>query len=392
MVLCGADPDLSADDLGVLLTNIFIAGEIYRGSSYGPRHPLSIPRVSSTLDLVRALGWLDEAHYRDSPMATPAELARFHDPAYIAALAKAERDQRVSPEDKARFNIGCNGNPVFTEMYRRPATAAGGGLLAADLIASGQAKIVQSPAGGTHHGRAGQASGFCFVNDPVLTILRLLDRGVPKVFYLDLDAHHGDGVEIAFTGSRQVFCLSIHEANRWPFTGLAEDTADGAALNLPVPEGFHDAELIHLIDRVVLPVAQNFGAPVMVVQCGADALADDPQSRLRLSNRGLWEAVRRVLPLAPQTILLGGGGYNPWSVARAWAGIWGIANGYQIPDHLPPAAEAVLRGLSWDHRLGREPPDYWFTTLADRPAEPATVRPEIIDLGARAMGLRARSA
>ncbi|MFD2262528.1 acetoin utilization protein AcuC [Lacibacterium aquatile] len=353
---------------------------------------MSIPRVSSTLDLVRALGWLPEEQYRDSPMATPAELARFHDPAYIAALLAAERDQRVSPEDRARFNIGCNGNPIFTEMYRRPVTAAGAGLLAADLVASGQALRVQSPAGGTHHGRAGQANGFCFVNDPVLTILRLLDRGVPKVFYLDLDAHHGDGVELAFAGSERVLCLSIHETNRWPYTGLLEDTAGGSAINLPVPEGFHDAELIYLMDRLVLSIGREFAAPVIVIQCGADALADDPQSRLNLTNRGLWAAVKRALTLAPQAIVLGGGGYNPWSVARAWAGLWGLINNIDESAPISTAAEAVLRGLSWDHRLGRNPPDHWLTTLADPPAEPLPVRQQIMDLAGAAMGLRASAA
>jgi acetoin utilization protein AcuC len=363
---------------------VLIGGEIYRGSSYGSRHPLAIPRVSSTLDLIRALDWVREENYRDSPMATEADLSRFHDPAYIKALIRAEAAQKVPPEERQQFNIGCNGNPVFAEMFRRPATAAGGGLLAADLIAEGRATRVFNPAGGTHHGLKNRASGFCFFNEPVLTILRLLDSGFPRVLYLDLDAHHGDGVQIAFTGDARVLCISVHEAGRWPFSGSAEDDGGGSALNLPVPQGFHDAELGYLVERVIVPAARSFAAPVMFIQAGADALADDPLSKLSLSNRGYWQAVRRALSLSERVIISGGGGYNPWSVARAWAGVWGIINGLPLPDELPPEAQAVLQNLVWDHRLGREPPHHWKTTLCDPPLDPQPVRAEVAALAERA--------
>lgn len=354
---------------------ILIAGEIYRGSSYGRRHPLAIPRVSSTLDLITALGWFDPARYIDSPQATPDQLARFHDPAYIAAVQAAEAAQAAPLEVRERFNIGRAGNPIFPEMYRRPATAAGAGLVAADLIANG-ARCVHSPAGGTHHGRAAQASGFCYFNDPVLTLLRLLDHGFTRLLYLDVDAHHGDGVEIAFTGEPRVLCLSIHEEKRWPFTGALTDRAEGSAFNLPVPEGFNDSELAAVVDTLVLPLGRAFAPQVVVIQAGADALAEDPLSRLTLSNGALWRAVAAGQGLAPQAIILGGGGYNPWSVTRAWAGLWGVLNGRLIPDKLPPAAESLMRELVWDHRLGRSPPEAWFTTLAD-PPRPGPVRPEI---------------
>lgn len=354
---------------------ILIAGEIYRDSSYGRRHPLAIPRVSSTLDLIKALGWFDPARYIDSPLATSEQLARFHDPDYIAAVQAAEVAQTAPVDVRERYNIGRAGNPIFPEMFRRPATAAGAGLVAADLIAKG-ARCVHSPAGGTHHGRAGQASGFCYFNDPVLTLLRLLDHGFTRLLYLDFDAHHGDGVEIAFTGEPRVLCLSIHEEKRWPFTGALTDRAEGAAFNLPVPEGFNDSELAAIVEHLVMLVGQAFAPQVVVIQAGADALAEDPLSRLALSNGALWQAVAAGRGLAPQAIILGGGGYNPWSVTRAWAGLWGALNDYSIPERLPTAAETLLRGLAWDHRLGRNPPEHWFTTLADVP-RPGPVRPEV---------------
>ncbi len=374
----------------------FIGSEIYRRSSYGTGHPLAIPRVSTVIDLCRALDWLPEDQYLDSPRATPAELARFHDRDYVAAVMEAESRQSVSPERQRRYNFGCNGNPVFPEIFRRPATACGGSLLGAALIRDGG--TVYNPAGGTHHGRPGRASGYCYFNDPALAILRLLDGGLARVLYLDVDAHHGDGVQAAFAEDPRVLTVSLHEAGRWPMVrgaaagpGSASDRAGGAARNLPVPPGFHDDEMAFLLDEAIVPLAEAFAPEAVVLQAGADALGDDPQSRLALSNRALWRVVAAVRSLAPRLLVLGGGGYNPWSVARCWTGIWGLLNGRHAPDgppaRLPPHAEAVLRALAWRHRDGRSPPEHWFTTLAD-PPRPGPVRPEVRHVAA--LALRAR--
>ena len=346
---------------------ILIGSEIYRRSSYGPKHPLAIPRVSTTLDLVRALGWLPEDAYLESPRATPEELARFHHPDYIAALMRAEAEQRVSPEDCARFHIGAHGNPVFREVFSRPATGAGGTLLAARLTRNGG--IVHVPGGGTHHGRPDRASGFCYLNDAVLGLLEWLDQGLTRILYLDMDAHHGDGVQDAFHGDPRVFTLSVHEEGRWPFTGALEDRAGGHAANIPVPAGFHDDEMRWMLHQAVLPIARALKPQGVMLQCGADALAEDPLSRLALSNTALWDVVAAVMALGvPRLIVLGGGGYNPWTVARCWAGVWGVLNGHAIPERLPPVAEAVLRRLEWRERAaGRNPPEAWFTTLRDPP-------------------------
>lgn len=344
---------------------LLVGSDIYRVSRYGRRHPLSIARVSPTIDLARAMGWLPDAAYVESPRATVEQLTRFHDPGYVAALIEVERTQHADAELCRRHGIGCAGNPVFPEVFRRPATSVGASLEAARLLAGGG--IVYNPAGGTHHGRRDRASGFCFFNDPVLAILAFQDQGLDRILYVDLDAHHGDGVEDAFADDDRVLTISVHEAGRWPGTGRLADRAGGMARNLPVPAGFHDDELAAIVDAAILPLGRLFRPQALVVQCGADALEDDPQSRLALGNRALWRAVAAVLPLAPRVLVLGGGGYNPWSVARCWAGVWATLNGHAIPDALPPAAEAVLRGLDWNHSRGRNPPDHWFTTMADPP-------------------------
>jgi len=202
---------------------VYIGSEIYRASTYGPKHPLAIPRVSICTDLVRAMGWLDDAAYLPAPMATETEVTRFHDPDYVAALRRAEAEQAVSDADRERFRIGAEGNPVYREIFRRPMTSAGGVMLAARLtLPSG---VVFCPGGGTHHGRPARASGFCYLNDPVLGILAWLDAGLERVAYVDIDAHHGDGVQDAFHDDGRVLTISVHEAGRWPRTGLAEPPA-----------------------------------------------------------------------------------------------------------------------------------------------------------------------
>lgn len=344
---------------------LLIGSEIYRGSTYGPKHPLAIPRVSTTLDLIRALGWLSPDQYIDSPRATAAQLQRFHAPDYVAALQRAEAEQRVDPADRERFHIGARGNPVYREVFSRPATGAGGTLLAASLTRDGG--VIHVPGGGTHHGQPDRASGFCYLNDAVLGLLAWLDAGLTRVLYVDIDAHHGDGVQDAFAGDHRVLTVSVHEGGRWPFTGAVEDRGGGNARNIPVPAGFNDDEMRWVLHEAILPLARAFAPQAIMLQCGADALEEDPLSRLSLSNNAYWMVVRALRPLAPRLIVLGGGGYNPWSVARCWAGIWATLNDCDLPERLPAAAEAVLRGLVWHRAAGRAPPEHWFTTLADPP-------------------------
>lgn len=353
----------------------FIGSEIYRGSSYGPWHPLRIPRVSTVTDLARALGWLDATRYLPSPRARPAALTHWHTPAYVAALQRAEETGAVDAETRARHGIGTTSNPVFAQMFRRPATSAGGVMLAAELVAGGG--VVHVPGGGTHHAFPDRANGFCYLNDPVLCLLALRRIGLRRLAYVDIDAHHCDGVEPAFAGDPDMRLISVHEENRWPFTGRLEDDAGGSAFNLPVPRGFNDSEMRAVLERLILPRIEAFAPEAIVVQCGADAVEEDPMSRLGLSNNAHRAVVAALMARTPRLIVLGGGGYNPWSVARLWTGVWGLLSGRSLPDRLPPAAEAVLRGLSWSGaRAGRTPPDAWFTTLADPPRE-GPVRDEV---------------
>uniref|UniRef100_UPI001612A99D acetoin utilization protein AcuC n=1 Tax=Muricoccus pecuniae TaxID=693023 RepID=UPI001612A99D len=354
---------------------LLIGSEVYRGSTYGPKHPLAIQRVPATLDLIRALGWLDPHRYLDSPRATPQQLARFHTPDYIAALELAEAEGSVPPEVRERHHLGAHGNPIYREVFRRPATGAGGAILAARLTRRGG--IVHVPGAGTHHAMPDRASGFCYINDPVLGLLEWLDLGLTDILYIDIDAHHGDGVEHAFRDDPRVFTLSVHEAGRWPFTGGLEDRADGHARNIPVPQGFNDTEMDHVLHAAILPILRHLRPQAVMLQCGADMLEEDPLARLSLSNNTHLAVVRAVMAEAPRLIVTGGGGYNPWTVARCWAAVWGALDNRPMPGRLPPAAERVLRGLDWDRAAGRNPPEHWSTTLVDQP-RPGSLREEVV--------------
>ncbi|SLN46662.1 acetoin utilization protein AcuC [Roseisalinus antarcticus] len=365
----------------------FIGSEIYRHSSYGDWHPLRIPRVSTVTDLARALGWLPPARFLQSPRVKPPALWAFHRPDYVAALQEAERRQFVTDAVRATYALGTPSNPVYPEMYRRPATAVGGSILAGELLREGG--VIYNPAGGTHHGMPDRANGFCYLNDPVFAILSLRRNGAGRVAYVDIDAHHADGVEAAFADDPDVCLISTHEEGRWPRTGALTDRGLGQVWNLPVPRGLHDDEMALIREEVILPVVAAFRPDAIVLQCGADAVLEDPQSRLALSNNAHWAVVAGLRGLAPRFVVLGGGGYNPWSVGRLWAGVWGTLLGEELPDRLPPAGEAVLRTLRWQgQRREVFPQDHWVETLRDAPR----TGPLGGDLRARVDGLIRRQA
>ena len=359
----------------------FVGHDIYRDAAYGTFHPLTIPRVESVIDLCRALDWFTPGEYVVSPRASVEELQAFHAPEYVTALRAASASGAVDAHVRERYGIGTMENPLFPGLFERASTAVGGSIRAADLALEG--RVAFNPAGGTHHGRRDRASGFCYFNDPVFAILRLLRSGIESLLYVDLDAHHGDGVQEAFAGDDRVWTLSLHEAGRWPYTGALEDAGGGRSINLPVPKRFNDAELHLLADRVVLPFAEHIGPEAVVVTCGADALAGDPLASMALSNVALWDVVMQLVAVAPRAVVLGGGGYNPWTLARYWTGIWGRLSRRPIPDRLPDEASAVLRKLACDLVDEEDVDPRWITTLADERCE-APVRADVRALCERA--------
>ena len=354
----------------------YIGSEVYRKPAFGSNHPLNIVRHAAVVDLLQMLGWLDVQQFRESRPATVDQLLEFHNRAYVRALQYANATGKVDPDVRERYQVGTLENPLFPGLFERASMTVGGSILSAELASQGH--VVFHPSGGTHHGRADRASGFCYFNDPVFAILTFLREGSENVLYLDFDAHHGDGVEDAFLEEARVSTLSMHEADRWPFSGSRSRPEKGA-WNLAVPPGFNDSEFTLLFEEFVLPLVERTRADALVLCCGADCLAGDPLSKMELSNGILWDAVERLVATGLPTVILGGGGYNPWTVTRYWAGMWGRICGQSFPERLPDDAIEYLSAMECDLIDEDEVQEAWLTTLADNP-NPGPVRDAIRSL------------
>jgi acetoin utilization protein AcuC len=352
---------------------LYIGSEIYRKPAFGLNHPLNIVRHAAVIDLLQMLGWLEANSFRESEPASVDQLLEFHSRAYVRALQYANATGRVAPDVRERYQVGTLENPLFPGLFERASMTVGGSILSAELASKGH--VVFHPTGGTHHGRTDRASGFCYFNDPVFAILTFLREGSRNVLYIDLDAHHGDGVEDAFIDDERVTTVSIHEADRWPYTGTHSRPGSGA-YNIAVPQGINDSEFELLMEEAILPLVDRLNADALVLCCGADCLAGDPLSKMALSNVVLWDAVDSLTKKGLPSVILGGGGYNPWTVTRYWAGMWGRISGQPFPERLPDQATEYLRAMECDLIDDDEIDESWLTTLADSPY-PGPVRDEI---------------
>ncbi len=188
-----------------------------------------------------------------------------------------------------------------------------------------------------------------------------------------------DAVEQALAGDPTFLLISTHEEKRWPFTGALADDGGGNVVNIPLPAALNDSEFAAVREGIIRAFLELFEPEIIVAQCGADALAEDPLSRLALSNRAYLAHVALLTTLAPRLILLGGGGYHPFAVVRTWTAIWGFIAGFPLPDQLPKDARAILQALNWKRRRGKNPPpSAWSETLVDAPHTGA-LRPSVLE-------------
>ncbi len=316
---------------------------------YGPQHPLRMERLGLTWRLMQAYGLtrLPGSTVHAPAPATEREIAVFHSPEYLEVLKAANTG--AQPPGGGAFGLGPGDNPVFRGLWEAAQLVAAGSLLAADLVAGGEADRAFHFAGGLHHALPDRASGFCYVNDAVLAILRLRERGL-RVAYVDIDAHHGDGVQYAFYRDPHVLTISVHERGErlFPGTGFVHEVGEGAAagfsVNLPL-EAYTDSHVyLPAFEAVVPPLLQRFKPDVIVAQLGIDSHRTDPLTHLALDIQGFARALARIVPMAPKLIALGGGGYDIRNVARAWTAAWAVLNGVELPATLPEAfAEDVRR-------------------------------------------------
>jgi acetoin utilization protein AcuC len=320
-----------------------IHSDAYTRFDYGPEHPLRMERLGLTWRLMEAYGLtaLPGVTLREPDPAAERDLLRFHTEEYLAVL-QAANTGHASPAVICRYGLGPGDNPVFPGLWEVACLAAGGSLLAARLVAEGEVDRAFHFAGGLHHAMPDRASGFCYVNDAVLAILHLRSRGL-RVAYVDIDAHHGDGVQAAFYTDPDVLTISTHERGDrlFPGTGFVDELGEGAgrgySVNLPLDVLSDSAIYLPAFDAVVPPLVRAFRPDVVVTQLGIDSHRSDPLTHLALDVQGFAQAVRRLVGLAPRLVALGGGGYDLGNVARAWTAAWAIMNDVELAPALPAA-------------------------------------------------------
>ena len=332
------------------MKNAFIYTDTYLDYDYGPTHPLRIIRLKLTYDLINAYGLLDlpTVQFIPTQKAEEKELAFFHDEEYLSLLRQANEGFPLG--EAYAYGLGPGDNPIFPGLFNLSLLVVGATLQAIDFVADGNGAIAFNIAGGLHHAMRSMASGFCYVNDPVIGIMRLLRRG-KRVAYIDIDAHHGDGVQKAFYHTNQVLTISLHETGYtlFPRTGfeyeIGEGEGEGYSVNLPFPPETEDDIYVWTFEEVVPELIHAFQPDVVVTQLGVDTFYNDPLTNLHLSIFGYEKVLKRIKDLAPKWVALGGGGYNIFNVARAWTLAWAVMNGVELEEALPESFMTMALGM-----------------------------------------------
>jgi len=317
---------------------------------FGHAHPMKPWRLTLAKGLIMAYGMHAAMDTYVARPATKKELEDFHSEEYLDYL-KTALVAKPDDEDIKDFNLGGTDCPVFEGLFNYCSMYAGASIDAARKLCNNESDIAINWSGGLHHAKKAEASGFCYVNDIVLAILQLL-RKHPRVLYIDIDVHHGDGVEEAFWSTDRVLTLSIHKfdgMNFFPGTGDYDRTGPDSeenpgahhAVNVPLADGIDDEQYVWLFKTIVGKCVDRFQPTAIVLQCGADSLAGDRLGRFNVQVQGHGACVTYCKSLNIPLLLVGGGGYTPRNVARAWAHETSIAIGCDadlnpiIPQHTP---------------------------------------------------------
>ncbi|HVA88448.1 MAG TPA: acetoin utilization protein AcuC [Chloroflexota bacterium] len=333
-----------------------IFGPEYRQAPYtfGPSHPLQPIRVELAVELIRASGLLEAPGVTMIPPrpATEVELSAVHSKAYIETV-KAISPAGEAPAEwarrAARHGFAQGDNPAFPRMHEASALVAGGTVAGMEEVMEGRALHAFVPAGGLHHAHHDRAAGFCVYNDPAAAIQAARDRFDARVVYIDVDAHHGDGVQEAFYADPNVLTISMHESGLYLFPGtgfvgeLGEGAAYGTSVNAPLEPYTTDAPFLRVVEEVVLPLARAFRPDLIVTQCGCDSHWLDPITHLACST-AIWPVLgRQFHQLAHEVcggrwLATGGGGYDLYSVVpRAWTMLFAAMIERELPPDLPRA-------------------------------------------------------
>ncbi|GMS84304.1 hypothetical protein PENTCL1PPCAC_6479, partial [Pristionchus entomophagus] len=309
---------------------------------YGPKHPMKPQRMAVCQSLVLHYGLHKKLEMRRLPVASSADLRRFHTDEYVSFLEKIS-PHRAMMDDLGTFAFGDD-CPVWDGIYDFCCLYTGGSLEGAVRLNHRKTDVVINWSGGLHHAKKNKASGFCYVNDIVIAILELLKHH-QRVLYIDIDIHHGDGVQEAFNLTDRVMTVSFHKfgGTFFPGTGdmydVGKETGRFYSVNVPLLQGIDDTSYTTLFKSVIQGVVDCYNPEAIVLQCGADSLSNDRLGNFNLSMDGHGECVRWTKALGIPMMVLGGGGYTLKNVARCWTNETGLLVGEELSEKLPETSE-----------------------------------------------------
>jgi histone deacetylase 1/2 len=324
---------------------------------YGPGHPMKPHRIRMADNLILAYGLYDKMTVLPPIRATTGDMTRFHTEEYIQFLQMATPDNIQNQNGLFdKFNVGED-SPIFTGLFEFCQLSAGGSLSAARSLNSGRSDIAINWAGGLHHAKKSEASGFCYVADCVLAILKLLER-FDRVMYIDIDIHHGDGVEEAFYTTDRVLTVSFHKfGDYFPGTGHINDIGIGRgkrySVNVPLKAGMDDQSYKSIFEPIIRSLMNWYCPHAILLQCGGDSLTGDRLGCFNLTIRGHAECVRFVKSFGIPLLVVGGGGYTVRNVARCWAYETAVLLDEELEDALP--YNDFIGYYGPDYRLHLEP-------------------------------------
>ncbi len=325
--------------------NAFLTAPALSGYELAPDHPFKPIRLELTETLLEACGLFREGERR-APEPLPASaLEQVHDEHYVRLVT--EVSEGIERPDSYAAGLGTGDNPIFAGMHDAIAGICAATVTAVDLVASGQVRRAMNLSGGLHHAHSNRASGFCVYNDLAVAIETATRKHGCRIACIDLDAHHGDGTQEIFESRGDVMTVSLHESGRYLFPGtghtyeLGRGAGRGCSVNAPLEPFTEDDSYLEVFDAVVPRAIAWFRPDLIVLQGGADSHRHDPLADLSLSLTGMLAAWERVVDLADRycdgrLAVTGGGGYDAYrTVPRAWAGLWGLLTGRQLPHTLP---------------------------------------------------------
>jgi acetoin utilization protein AcuC len=343
------------------LYSIFYYSQELARYDFGPDHPFKPERAQKALELCRRYGVLDLPHMslKSPPSLKHETLLLAHSESYLEVLRRVSQGEIF--KEMFSFGIGTEDNPPLRGIYDWSIQCAGATWDGMIQLLVTDTDIAFNPLGGFHHAHRSHAEGFCYINDIVIAIKEALRHNV-KISYVDIDAHHGNGVQEAFYHDNRVQFISMHESGNhiYPYSGFAEEIGDGNGegytVNIPLPPKTDDEVYLEAFHKIVIPLLKRFSPDILVAQLGADSLISDPLTDLMLTNNSYTEIIKALKGFCGKILATGGGGYDIYRTARCWTLAWALLNDIEPKDEFAGLVGGMMYG-----------PEMEVSSLHDRP-------------------------